>query len=52
MNLKSKVVLITGSSARVGKVIALTIAQKGAKVVIDARQGHYRFGVRRSSGRH
>ncbi len=37
MDLKEKVVLITGSAVRVGKTIALTLAKKGAHVVI-----HYR----------
>ncbi|MEJ2634109.1 MAG: SDR family oxidoreductase [Calditrichia bacterium] len=34
MNLKDKTVLITGSSQRVGKVIAITLARAGARIVI------------------
>lgn len=37
MNIQNSVILITGSAVRVGKTIALTLAQKGARVVI-----HYR----------
>jgi pteridine reductase len=34
MNLKNKIILITGGAARVGKVIALKLAKRGAKVVV------------------
>ncbi len=34
MNLKDKTVLITGSSERVGKIIATTLARSGARIVI------------------
>lgn len=37
MNLQNRVCLVTGSNVRVGKTIALTLSEKGAKVVI-----HYR----------
>ena len=34
MKIKNKVCLVTGSADRVGKIIALTLADKGAKVAI------------------
>jgi len=37
MNLKDKVVLITGGAKRIGKVIALRLARDGAKVAISYR---------------
>ena len=37
MNIKGKVVLITGSSAGIGKSAALLFARKGAKVVVNCR---------------
>lgn len=37
MNLKDKVVLITGSSSGIGKATALKFAQEGAKIVINYR---------------
>src|SRR3990172_12771579 len=35
MELKDKTVLVTGSAKRVGKVIALTLAKRGADLVIN-----------------
>lgn len=37
MNIKDKVCLVTGSAVRVGKEIALTLAEKGGKIVIQYR---------------
>jgi NADP-dependent 3-hydroxy acid dehydrogenase YdfG len=37
-NIKGKVVVITGSSAGMGKAIAIELAKKGAKVVLGARR--------------
>jgi NAD(P)-dependent dehydrogenase (short-subunit alcohol dehydrogenase family) len=34
MNIKNKVILVTGSAGRVGKIIATKLAQKGANIVI------------------
>lgn len=34
MNIKDKICLVTGSASRVGKIIALTLANKGAKLAI------------------
>ena len=36
-NFKDKVAIITGSSGGIGKAIAISLAQQGAKVVINGR---------------
>ena len=37
MNFTNKTIIITGASAGIGKVLAIKLAQKGANLVLAAR---------------